>query len=69
MNGLHTVVQELGREGVILYPSFFASNKPCNAPMAGIGCHWFTSSLVLLAVPPGDAYLFLINRTPLFSLL
>lgn len=31
--------------------------------MAGIGCQWLTSSAVMLAAPPGDAYLFLLNGT------
>ena len=42
------VVQELGREGVLPFSSFFASNKPFNAPLAGLFEQWFvTSSLVL----------------------
>lgn len=63
------VVQELGREGVLLFSSFFSSNKPFNTPMAGIGCQWFTSAAVMLAAPPGDAYLFLLNRTSTLSAL
>ncbi|KAF9558568.1 APC amino acid permease [Agrocybe pediades] len=55
------VIQELGREGVMPYSSFFASNKPFNAPLAGLFSQYLISCTFLLAVPPGDAYLFLIS--------
>ncbi|PPR05490.1 hypothetical protein CVT26_009057 [Gymnopilus dilepis] len=55
------VVQELGREGVIPYSSFFASNKPFDAPLAGLFTQYLVSCTFLFLVPPGDAYLFLIS--------
>jgi hypothetical protein len=56
------VVQEFGREGVLPYSSFFASNMPFNAPLAGLAWQWLISSIVMICAPPGDAYLFMLNR-------
>ncbi|RDB27614.1 High-affinity methionine permease [Hypsizygus marmoreus] len=55
------VVQELGREGLVPYPSFFASNKPFGAPLAGLFTQYLVSCAIMLAPPPGDAYLFMIS--------
>lgn len=55
------VVQELGREGVLPFSSFFASNWPFNSPAAGLFEHYIVSVIVLLAPPPGDAYNFLLK--------
>ncbi|KIJ63769.1 hypothetical protein HYDPIDRAFT_175819 [Hydnomerulius pinastri MD-312] len=67
------VVQELGREGVLPYSSFFASNKPFNAPLAGLFAQYLISVLVTVFAPPGDAYLFIVNYSSyplaLFNLL
>jgi amino acid transporter len=56
------VIQELGREGILPYSSVFASNQPFNAPLAGMFTQYLVSCAFLFAVPPGDAYLFLISR-------
>jgi len=50
------IVQELGREGILQFSSFFASNKPFGAPFAGLFAHWVVSMIIMLAPPPGDAY-------------
>ncbi|KAF8137080.1 APC amino acid permease [Boletus edulis] len=55
------VVQELGREGVLPYSSFFASNKPFNAPLPGQFTQYLISVLLMALAPPGDAYLLIIN--------
>ncbi|CDO75763.1 hypothetical protein BN946_scf184921.g39 [Trametes cinnabarina] len=55
------VVQELGREGVLPFSSLFASNKPFGAPFAGLFEQWLVTSALVLLVPPGDAYLFMLN--------
>ncbi|KAA8903603.1 high affinity methionine permease [Sphaerosporella brunnea] len=55
------IVQELGREGVLPFPSFFASNWPFKAPLAGLFEHWLVSVIIMLAPPPGDAYNFILN--------
>ena len=55
------VVQELGREGVLPFSSFFSSNKPFNAPLAGLFTQYLISVLLIVLAPPGDAYLFIVN--------
>jgi len=55
------IVQELGREGILPFSSFFASNKPFNAPLAGLFEHWLVSVIIMLAPPAGDAYNLILN--------
>lgn len=55
------IVQELGREGILPFSRFFASNRPFNAPLAGLFEHWLVSVIIMLAPPPGDAYNFILN--------
>ncbi|KAL4996894.1 amino acid/polyamine transporter I [Aspergillus recurvatus] len=55
------IVQELGREGVLPFSKFWASNKPFKSPAAGLFEHWIVSVIIMLAPPPGDAYNFLVN--------
>lgn len=50
------IVQELGREGILPWSSFWASNRPFNAPFTGLFEHWVVSMIIMLAPPPGDAY-------------
>ncbi|KAJ7053658.1 APC amino acid permease [Mycena amicta] len=57
------VIQELGREGILPYSAFFASNKPFNAPLAGLLTQYLVSCLFVLGPPPGDAYLFMISTS------
>ncbi|KAL0573026.1 hypothetical protein V5O48_008937 [Marasmius crinis-equi] len=52
------VVQELGREGLLPLSAFFASNKPFNAPLAGLFTLFIVSCAQITLPPPGDAYLF-----------
>lgn len=55
------IVQELAREGLLPFSRFLSSNKPCNAPFAGLFEHWIVSVIIMLAPPPGDAYNFILN--------
>ncbi|WEW59531.1 methionine permease [Emydomyces testavorans] len=55
------IVQALGREGVLPFSRFWASNRPFNSPAAGLLEHYIISAIVMLAPPPGDAYNFLLN--------
>jgi len=55
------IVQALGREGILPFSGFWASNRPFNAPLAGLFEHWLVSVIVMLAPPPGDAYNFLLK--------
>lgn len=56
-----TVIQELGREGVLPFSAFFASNKPFDAPLAGLLSQYLVTAVLVSAIPPGDAYLFMLN--------
>jgi len=55
------VVQEIGREGILPFSRFWASNKPFNTPFAGLFEHWLVSVIIMLAPPPGDAYNFILK--------
>ena len=55
------LVQELGREGILPFSRFWSSNKPFNAPLAGLFEHWLVSVIIMLAPPPGDAYNFILK--------
>lgn len=55
------LVQELGREGILPFSRFWASNRPFNAPLAGLFEHWLICIIVILAPPPGDAYNFILK--------
>ncbi|KAL5521490.1 hypothetical protein ACEPAF_2238 [Sanghuangporus sanghuang] len=55
------VIQELGREGILPYSSWFASNKPFNAPLAALSVQWFTSLVAATLPPPGDAFHFVLQ--------
>lgn len=63
LTSLLSVIQELGREGILPFSSFFGSNKPYDTPMAGLFTQWFMTSLLVSAIPQGDAYLFMLNGT------
>ncbi|KAG6878830.1 hypothetical protein C0992_007372 [Termitomyces sp. T32_za158] len=72
------VIQELGRECILPFSKIWASNRPFNAPLAGLSLRWFTilhvnadlltsrlewfvCVVMMLTLPPGDAYNFVIN--------
>lgn len=55
------VNQELAKEGVLPYPKFWASSWPRGAPGAGLLLHWIPSFIVIVAIPFGDAYNFLLD--------
>ncbi|QSS60464.1 high affinity methionine permease, partial [Histoplasma capsulatum] len=50
------VIQELGREGIVPFSAFLASNKPFNAPLAALFEHWVISVIIMLVPPPGNAF-------------
>ncbi|TFK47497.1 amino acid transporter [Heliocybe sulcata] len=57
------VVQELGREGILPFSPFFASNKPFGTPLAGLATQALVSSAIMIAAPPGDAYLLMLSMS------
>ncbi|KAJ3558188.1 hypothetical protein NM688_g1077 [Phlebia brevispora] len=61
------VIQELGRERVLPFSSFFASNRPFGAPLGGLFEQYAITAFLVVAVPAGDAYLFMLNSTLFWS--
>ncbi|AOA62715.1 High affinity methionine permease [Komagataella phaffii CBS 7435] len=55
------IVQQLGREGVLPFSSFFASQRPFNSPFTGLFEHWVICVITIVAPPAGDAYNFVMN--------
>lgn len=55
------LVQELGREGVLPFSRFWASNRPFNAPLPGLFEHWLVTVITIVAPPAGDAYNFVLK--------
>ncbi|KAJ5088895.1 hypothetical protein N7456_012511 [Penicillium angulare] len=55
------VNQELAKEGVIPLPKFWASNWPFGSPSAGLLLHFIPSFIVIIAIPFGDAYDFIVD--------
>ncbi|MCO5566267.1 hypothetical protein L7F22_019943 [Adiantum nelumboides] len=53
--------QALGRDGLIPFSKFFASNRPFKAPLAGVSWHVAMTLIIMLAPPAGDAYNFVLN--------
>ncbi|KAJ2971829.1 hypothetical protein NQ176_g7506 [Zarea fungicola] len=55
------VNQELAKEGVIPFPRFWASNWPFGSPSAGLLLHFIPSFIVIVAIPFGNAYNFILD--------
>lgn len=55
------VNQELAKEGVVPFPKFWASSWPLGSPSAGLLLHFIPSFIVIVAVPFGDAYNFILD--------
>ncbi|KAM0473661.1 hypothetical protein ACHAPX_008066 [Trichoderma viride] len=55
------VNQELAKEGVIPLPRFWASSWPFGSPSAGLILHFIPSFIVIVAIPFGDAYSFILD--------
>ncbi|KUJ19016.1 amino acid transporter [Mollisia scopiformis] len=55
------VNQELAKEGVLPFGRFWASSWPKGAPGAGLLLHFIPSFIVIVAIPSGDAYNFILD--------
>lgn len=53
--------QELAKEGVIPFPKFWASSWPFGSPSSGLLLHFIPSFIVIVAIPFGDAYDFILD--------
>ncbi|KAK4629931.1 High-affinity methionine permease [Fulvia fulva] len=55
------VNQELAKEGIIPASRFWASSWPFGSPSSGLLLHWIPSFVVIVAIPFGDAYNFILD--------
>jgi amino acid transporter len=55
------VNQELAKEGILPFSKFWASTWPMGAPSAGLLLHFIPSFIMLIAIPFGDAFNFIID--------
>ncbi|KAK0510331.1 hypothetical protein JMJ35_007725 [Cladonia borealis] len=55
------VNQELAKEGVVPFGRFWASNWPFGSPSGGLLLHFIPSFIILVAIPFGDAYDFILD--------
>ncbi|KAI9779294.1 MAG: hypothetical protein M1835_004739 [Candelina submexicana] len=55
------VNQELAKEGIFPFSRFWASSWPCKAPSGGLLLHLLPSILVIMTIPFGAAYAFLLD--------
>ncbi|ROW17004.1 hypothetical protein VPNG_01413 [Cytospora leucostoma] len=53
--------QELAKEGLLPFSSFWASSRPVGAPAASLFLHWIVTIIVLVAPPAGPAYNFIVD--------
>lgn len=56
--GASRMIRECGRQGVLPWPSFWASTKPFGTPFGPYAFKWAITTLMILAIPTGDAFNF-----------
>ena len=54
-------MREVARQGIIPYPSFFASTQPLGTPLNALIVYYIVSVFVIVAPPAEDAFNFLVN--------
>ncbi|PPR02618.1 hypothetical protein CVT24_002189 [Panaeolus cyanescens] len=55
------VIREVARQGLLPYPTFFASTKPFGTPIGPIGLRGTLTMLVILVLPAQDAFNFMVD--------
>lgn len=55
------VNQELGKDGLLPFSSWFAKKNQWDSPTPGLFLHWLISILVIIVPPPGEIYNFLVD--------
>lgn len=59
--GQSRVIRECGRQGVLPWPRFWGSTWPFGTPLGPYLLKWGLTLLVILAVPAGDAFNFVVD--------
>ncbi|EYE90265.1 high affinity methionine permease [Aspergillus ruber CBS 135680] len=57
--GLSRRIRECGRQGVLPWTKFWVSTKPFGTTLGPYAIIWFSTTLMILAVPAGDAFTFI----------
>lgn len=56
--GASRALRECGRQGVLPWTNFWASTKPFGTPLGPYVFKWGITTLMILAIPTGDAFNF-----------
>ncbi|KAF4613441.1 hypothetical protein D9613_007637 [Agrocybe pediades] len=59
--GSSRIIRECGRQGVLPYPTFWASTRPFNTPLGPYLLKWVLTVIVIIAPPAGDAFNFIVD--------
>ncbi|KAJ5836392.1 hypothetical protein N7447_002418 [Penicillium robsamsonii] len=65
--GLSRRIRECGRQGVLPWTTFWVSTKPFGTTLGPYAVIWFLTTLMILAVPAGDAFTFVNDLTTIPS--
>jgi amino acid transporter len=59
--GSSRMIRECARQGMIPWPHFWASTRPFGTPLAPYVLKWALTTIVIVALPFGDAFTFLVD--------
>jgi amino acid transporter len=59
--GQARVFREVARQGLLPYPTFFASTRPFGTPLGAIALKYVITVLAISALPAHDAFNFLLD--------
>ncbi|RXW21748.1 hypothetical protein EST38_g4118 [Candolleomyces aberdarensis] len=59
--GQARIIREVARQGLLPYPSFFASTRPFGTPLGPVALKAFLTVIVILAVPARDTFNFVLD--------
>ncbi|KAL1623927.1 hypothetical protein SLS56_008051 [Neofusicoccum ribis] len=59
--GQSRVIREVGRQGVLPWPAFWATTRPFGTPIGPYLLKWGMTVLMILAPPAGDAFNFVVD--------
>ena len=55
------LIREIAKEGILPFSRFWASSWPFKSPSAGLLLHFIPSFIIVVAIPFGSAYNFILN--------
>jgi amino acid transporter len=59
--GQARVLREVARQGLLPYPTFFASTRPFGTPLGPVALKYVLTVLVICVLPARDAFNFLLD--------